>query len=150
VDQAGDGAPAALGAAGPGRPAEAGRDFAKFTQGQVDLVPQIDLFNRCQYNVVLPTGEEKIQDGSLSTGLENYKEFWQIMVALSGESSSFDGNGSYTRFQAGGGGTAVSTGAIGQLGPAYGNATAAPRARCAATSRPTSRRSPATSRARPT
>src|SRR5258708_26863629 len=46
----------------------------------------------------------------LSTGVENYKEFWQALTGLSGESQNFDGNGSYTRFQTGGGSHFVSTG----------------------------------------
>ena len=44
------------------------------------------------------------------TGVENYKEFWQSQVALSGESQNFDGNGGYTRFQPGGGTQTLSTG----------------------------------------
>ena len=30
-------------------------DFAEFTEGQVDLLPKLDAFNRCQLEVVLPT-----------------------------------------------------------------------------------------------
>ena len=68
-----------------------------------------------------------IDDGTLTTGLENYKEFWQAMVALAGESQNFDGNGGYTRFQAGGGGYPVQTPARrARGGPLYANATAAP------------------------
>jgi phospholipid/cholesterol/gamma-HCH transport system substrate-binding protein len=101
-------------------------DFARFTNGQLRLLPAIDLFNRCQYEVVLPTGEQTIEDGSLSTGIENYKEFWQDMVGLAGESQNFDGNGTYTRFQAGGGAFPVASAPVGRGGPFYANATAAP------------------------
>ncbi len=101
-------------------------DFAQFTNAQLDLLPEIDLFNRCQLEVVLPTGEQIIEDGNLSTGIENYKEFWQSMVGLSGESANFTGNGSYVRFQAGGGGFPIATGPVGRGGPFYANATAAP------------------------
>ncbi len=83
------------------------RDFAEFTDGQVDLLPVLDLFNRCQLRVILPTGETRIDDGALSTGLRNYEEFFQAMVGLTGESQGFDGNGSYTRFQSAGGGYPV-------------------------------------------
>jgi phospholipid/cholesterol/gamma-HCH transport system substrate-binding protein len=100
--------------------------FARFSNGQLELLPAIDLFNRCQLEVVLPTGEQVIEDGSLSTGIENYKEFWQVMVGLAGESQNFDGNGTYTRFQAGGGGFPIATGPVGQGGPLFANATAAP------------------------
>jgi phospholipid/cholesterol/gamma-HCH transport system substrate-binding protein len=101
-------------------------DLARFINGQLELLPAIDLFNRCMYEVVLPTGEQVIEDGNLSTGIENYKEFWQDMVGLAGESQNFDGNGSYTRFMAGGGGFPVATGNVGRGGPMYANATAAP------------------------
>ena len=52
---------------------------------------------------MLPTGEQRIQDGNLTTGLRNYEEFFQTLVSLTGESQNFDGNGIYVRFQAGGG-----------------------------------------------
>jgi ABC-type transporter Mla subunit MlaD len=90
-------------------------DFAAFTKGQVDLLPVLDRFNRCQLNVILPTGEARIDDGALSTGLRNYQEFFQTMVGLSGESANFDGNGSYTRFQSAGGGYRVQTPPVGSF-----------------------------------
>ena len=92
-------------------------DFAEFTDGQVDFLPTLDLFNRCQLEVVLPTGETRIDDGALSTGILNYQEFFQTMVGLSGESGNFDGNGSYTRFQSAGGGFEVRTPPIGTQFP---------------------------------
>jgi phospholipid/cholesterol/gamma-HCH transport system substrate-binding protein len=91
-------------------------DFARFTKGQVQLLPQIDLFNRCQLNVVLPASEARIDDGVFSTGLRNYEEFFQTTVGLAGESQNFDGNGSYTRFMAGGGGYPVQTQQVQQQG----------------------------------
>ena len=68
-------------------------DFAQFTEGQLDLLPVLDDFNRCQLEVILPTQEQRIDDGALSTGLRNYEEFFQSMVSLAGESQNFDGNG---------------------------------------------------------
>jgi phospholipid/cholesterol/gamma-HCH transport system substrate-binding protein len=88
-------------------------DFAEFTDGQVDFLPVLDRFNRCQLQVILPTGETRLDDGALSTGLMNYQEFFQTMVGLSGESGNFDGNGSYTRFQSAGGGYRVNTPPVG-------------------------------------
>jgi len=67
-----------------------------------------------------------IQDGPFTTGIANYKEFFQSLVGLSGESQNFDGNGGYTRFQPGGGDQTVSTGALPGTGSLFGNATAAP------------------------
>ena len=78
-------------------------DFAEFTDGQLDLLPVLDDFNRCQLEVILPTQEQRIHDGALTTGLRNYEEFFQTMVSLAGESQNFDGNGTYVRIQAGGG-----------------------------------------------
>jgi ABC-type transporter Mla subunit MlaD len=101
-------------------------DFAEFTDGQVQLLPQLDLFNRCQLGVVLPMGDEVVQDGNLTTGLPNYQEFWQTMVGLAGESQNFDGNGSYVRFQAGGGGYTAQTPPVGAAGPLHTALTAPP------------------------
>ncbi len=65
----------------------------------------------------------KIQDGNLTTGIENYKELFQSFVGLAGESQNFDGNGTYTRFQTGGGSQTVSTGNVsGAGGPLFANA----------------------------
>ena len=102
-------------------------DFASFTRGQLKFLPVLDLFNRCQLNVILPTGEQRINDGAFSTGLKNYEEFFQTMTGLAGESQNFDGNGSYTRFMTGGGGYPVQTEvAQQQKSPLYGAATAPP------------------------
>jgi phospholipid/cholesterol/gamma-HCH transport system substrate-binding protein len=101
-------------------------DFAAFTRGQLQLLPAIDLFNRCQLNVILPTQESRIEDGALSTGLRNYEEFFQTLVGLAGESQNFDGNGSYTRFQSAGGFVPVQTPPVGQQGALYGSASAPP------------------------
>jgi len=98
------------------------KDLAKTTNATVQLLPQVDLANRCALNVVLPTGDEVIQDGPLTTGIENYKEFFQTLTGLAGESQNFDGNGQYTRFQPGGGSQTVSTGQVGGSGRLFGNA----------------------------
>jgi phospholipid/cholesterol/gamma-HCH transport system substrate-binding protein len=97
-------------------------DLAITTDATVRLLPQVDLVNRCALDVLLPTGDEVIQDGPLTTGVENYKEFFQTLVGLSGESQNFDGNGQYTRFQPGGGSQTVSTGETTGVGKLFGNA----------------------------
>jgi phospholipid/cholesterol/gamma-HCH transport system substrate-binding protein len=84
--------------------------LANVTDQSIKLFPQVDLVSKCFTNVLLPTGDIKVNDPPLSTGVENYKEFWQTLTGLSGESQNFDGNGSYTRFQTGGGSHFVSTG----------------------------------------
>ncbi|HET8674037.1 MAG TPA: MlaD family protein [Thermoleophilaceae bacterium] len=100
-------------------------DLAGVTDESLKLIPQLDLINRCATGVILPTGDVPINDGFLSTGLPNYKEFWQSMVGLSSESQNFDGNGQYTRFQPGGGDQSVSTG-LSPEGKLFGNASAKP------------------------
>ena len=102
-------------------------DFAEFTDGQVDFLPLLDRFDRCQLQVTLPTGETRIDDGALSTGLRNYEEFFQSMVGLAGESQGFDGNGSYTRVNSAGGGYRVQTPPVGSFVEGlFGSATAPP------------------------
>jgi ABC-type transporter Mla subunit MlaD len=101
-------------------------DFAAFTDGQLDFLPVLDDFNRCQLETILPTQEQRIDDGPLSTGLRNYEEFFQTMVSLAGESQNFDGNGSYVRIQAGGGPFPVETPSVGPGGPLHSAATEQP------------------------
>jgi phospholipid/cholesterol/gamma-HCH transport system substrate-binding protein len=107
------------------RPATA--SLSSVTDQSLVLLPQVDLVNRCVIDNVLPTGDKPIDDGFLSSGLANYKEFWQTMTSLSGESQNFDGNGSYTRFQTGGSQQTVSTGNTTFGGPPlFGNAAEQP------------------------
>ena len=101
------------------------QDLASVTDESLKLIPQLDRINRCAIDVILPTGDIPIEDGLLSTGLPNYKEFWQGLVGLSSESQNFDGNGQYTRFQTGGGDQSVSTG-VSPSGKLFGNAAIAP------------------------
>ena len=89
------------------------RDLARVIDGSIDVLPQADLAALCATRVVLPTGDIKIDEGALSNNVENYKEFWYAMVGLAGESQNFDGNGQMVRFQPGGGGQTIQTGAIG-------------------------------------
>jgi hypothetical protein len=102
--------------------------LAAVIDGSISLLPQVDLVSKCLTNVILPTGDIKIQDGALSTGVENYKEFWYTMVGLAGEGQNFDGNGMYVRFQPGGGDQTVSLGRAGgaPTDTVFGNAAAKP------------------------
>jgi phospholipid/cholesterol/gamma-HCH transport system substrate-binding protein len=87
-------------------------DLATFTDGTVRFLPQADLFNRCALHNLLPTGDTVIKDGPLSTGVRNYREFFQSLVGLAGESQNFDGNGNYVRFSTGSGANTVASGPI--------------------------------------
>jgi hypothetical protein len=51
--------------------------------------------------VIIPAGNTKLQDGSASSGVEDYKEFWYSLVGLNGIGQSFDGNGSRVKFLVG-------------------------------------------------
>jgi phospholipid/cholesterol/gamma-HCH transport system substrate-binding protein len=59
---------------------------------------QTDLFSKCLSNVFFPSGNAKLQDGSSTSGVEDYKEFWYAMSGLAGVGQSFDGNGPLNRF----------------------------------------------------
>jgi phospholipid/cholesterol/gamma-HCH transport system substrate-binding protein len=89
------------------------KNLAQLTDATLKLLPQADLVSKCATNVILPTGDIKINDPPLSTGAENYKEFWYAMVGLAGEGQNFDGNGMYVRFQPGGGDQTISSGKVG-------------------------------------
>jgi virulence factor Mce-like protein len=99
-------------------------DLAAVIDGTVGLLPQVRLVARCLTRVVLPTGDIKITDGALGAGTENYKEFWHALVGAAGESQNFDGNGSYVRFQTGGGANTIGFGP--PLSRSFANAVAAP------------------------
>ncbi|HEX3690513.1 MAG TPA: MlaD family protein, partial [Solirubrobacteraceae bacterium] len=60
-----------------------------------------DALARCFVHTVIPTGNERIQDPPLTTGLQDYQELFQSAVGLAGISQSFDGNGRYVRSDAG-------------------------------------------------
>jgi phospholipid/cholesterol/gamma-HCH transport system substrate-binding protein len=101
--------------------------LAHLTDQTITLLPQVDLASRCLSDVVLPSGDVKLDDGPLSSGVANYKEFWYTLVALSGEGQNFDGNGMYVRFNVGGGPFTVSTGKSTLSGDALlGNSDARP------------------------
>jgi phospholipid/cholesterol/gamma-HCH transport system substrate-binding protein len=59
---------------------------------------QNELFSKCLTNVFFPSGNAKLQDGTSTSGVEDYKEFWYSMAGLAGVGQSFDGNGPLTRF----------------------------------------------------
>src|SRR3954451_21447792 len=102
-------------------------DLAKLSNATLQLLPQADLVAKCATNVILPTGDIKINDGPLTSGAENYKEFWYTMVGLAGEGQNFDGNGMYVRFQPGGGPFTGSTGPSTLSGQQlFGNAVSPP------------------------
>lgn len=81
--------------------------LALLTSEQVPFQQQTELFNRCLSNVLFPAGNTKLQDGSSTSGVENYKEFWYSMTGVAGIGQTFDGNGTMGRFLVGSGGPTI-------------------------------------------
>ena len=80
-----------------------------------------DQLAKCFVHTVIPTGNERISDPPLTTGLQDYQELFQSAVGLASFSQNFDGNGRYVRSTAGGGSDLEATGSLPGGGPLYGN-----------------------------
>lgn len=65
-------------------------------------LPQVNQLSVCTTKVMVPTGNEVIND-RFSTGGPNYREFLYNLVNFAGMAQNFDGNGPYARAQVGGG-----------------------------------------------
>jgi ABC-type transporter Mla subunit MlaD len=103
-------------------------DLARLGAANRQFLPAIDAFNRCMTDVFLPTGNVKVDDGALSAGVENYKEFWYAMVGQAGEGQFFDGNGSFLRLATTGGSQTIETGRSNYTGnPYFANLPLAPQ-----------------------
>ncbi len=90
-------APTELGGVAEGL-AEAAPSLARINSEQIPLYNQADLLNKCQTKVIYPAGNAKLQDGTSTTGVEDYKEFWYSLVGLNSLGQGFDGNGSMAHF----------------------------------------------------
>ena len=90
--------------------------LALLTSEQIPFQQQTELFNKCLSNVLIPAGNTKLQDGSATSGVEDYKEFWYSLTGLSGIGQSFDGNGTMSRFLLGSGGPTITSAPAGVLG----------------------------------
>jgi ABC-type transporter Mla subunit MlaD len=99
------------------RPDELGRDaklvaqaapgLAVTVNSSLDAFPQAELTSRCVSHNLIPLANQVIDDAggayAFSTGQPVSRDFLYAATQLSGESQGFDGNGSFVRFQAGGG-----------------------------------------------
>jgi phospholipid/cholesterol/gamma-HCH transport system substrate-binding protein len=90
-------APSELGGVAKGL-REAAPTIAGLIVPQPAFFKQTDLFSKCLSRIFYPAGNTKLQDGSSTSGVEAYKEFWYSMAGLAGVGQSFDGNGQLTRF----------------------------------------------------
>jgi phospholipid/cholesterol/gamma-HCH transport system substrate-binding protein len=70
--------------------------------GKETALPQLNQLGLCTTKVLVPTGNETIED-RFSTGGPNYREFLYNLVNLAGFAQNYDGNGPYVRTQVGGG-----------------------------------------------
>lgn len=77
---------------------EAAPSIAQLVVPQAGLYKQTDLFAKCLSKVFYPAGNAKLQDGSATSGVEAYREFWYATVGAAGFSQNFDGNGPFDRF----------------------------------------------------
>lgn len=95
-------------------------DLARLAEGNRRFLPAVDRFNRCALEVLIPTGDIKVDGGP---GVENYKEFFYGMVGQAAEGQNFDGNGPFLRLSAASGPHTVRTGPTNYTGdPLFANA----------------------------
>ncbi len=81
----------------------------------------------CFTHTIIPTGNQRISDPPLTTGLRDYQELFQGAVGLASASGGFDGNGRYIRSTVGGGDLRVQTASTKVSGgPVFGNAVLPP------------------------
>ncbi len=90
--------------------------LARLTSEQTPLYKQTEAFNECMTKVIYPAGNTKIQDGSSTTGVENYKEFWYSLVGLDSIGQGFTGNGPMVRFLVGNSGQTLRSQPVSVLG----------------------------------
>jgi ABC-type transporter Mla subunit MlaD len=86
---------------------ESAPTFAKFTAEQPAFYKQGNALSECLTKLIFPAGNTKLQDGSSTTGEEAYKEFWYALTGVAGLGQGFDGNGPFSRFLIGSGGTTI-------------------------------------------
>jgi len=70
--------------------------------GKAKALPQLNRLSLCTTKVIVPTGNQTIED-RFATGGPNYREFFYFLANFAGWGQNFDGNGPYLRLQPGGG-----------------------------------------------
>lgn len=71
-------------------------------EGKRNALPQINRLSLCGSQVLIPTGNQVIND-RFSTGGPNYREFLYLLTNFAGAAQNFDGNGPLIRAQVGNG-----------------------------------------------
>ncbi len=67
-------------------------------EGKRNALPQLNRLSLCGSQVLIPTGNEVIND-RFSTGGPNYREFLYLLTDFAGAAQNYDGNGPYIRAQ---------------------------------------------------
>jgi phospholipid/cholesterol/gamma-HCH transport system substrate-binding protein len=81
----------------------------------------------CFTHTIIPTGDERISDPPITTGLRDYQELFQSAVGIASSAQGFDGAGRYLRSTLGGGSDLVQTKSTAtSQGPVFGNAVLPP------------------------
>jgi phospholipid/cholesterol/gamma-HCH transport system substrate-binding protein len=76
-------------------------NLAKTQAESLKLFPELDDVAKCWNKVWYPTQIAKLADGSNSSGVENYKEFWYALVGYNSAAQNFNGNGSFLKLASG-------------------------------------------------
>jgi phospholipid/cholesterol/gamma-HCH transport system substrate-binding protein len=95
---------------------EAAPTFAKLTSEQAPFYKQTDQFSQCLSKLFFPGANTKLQDGSSTSGVEVYKEFWYSLTGLAGIGQNFTGNGTTVHSVIGNSGQTVRSGRTSILG----------------------------------
>jgi phospholipid/cholesterol/gamma-HCH transport system substrate-binding protein len=80
---------------------------ARAVKATAAFLPQLDLTSRCASDVLVPAGNTVLNDSRFGTGQPNSHEFFYGLANVASAGQGFDGNGTYLRVNAGGGGTLV-------------------------------------------
>lgn len=92
---------------------------ASFGAESLDLLPQVDDASRCFAEVMIPVGNQKVNDPPFTNSFpptESYKFIAYNFAGLASIGQSFDGNGYYARAGQSGGSTTITTGPINGAG----------------------------------
>ena len=108
-------APSELGGVAQGLE-EATPALVRLQSEQIPFYQQSELMSKCDTNVIFPAGNTKLQDGSSTSGVEDYKEFWYSIVGLNALGQNFDGNGTMARFLVPSGGQTLTSLPVSILG----------------------------------
>jgi phospholipid/cholesterol/gamma-HCH transport system substrate-binding protein len=89
---------------------EAAPTLASVITPQPAFFKQLDLFSQCLSKIFFPAGNTKLQDGSSTSGVEAYREFFYSLVGAAGIGQPFDGNGPTSSFMIETGGQTLRSG----------------------------------------